>query len=195
MINTFWHTVRLPVDMFRTDIDFERDHMQHWDYLPYKGYKSMTFKLEEFVREEFMSWFWHLGLPLMPWQMLFATAPGYQGYLHKDTHPFQQWNGRHCHATLNYHLTKTTGSLVWYDCPEQGEDWTTESGTPAERYALEGRREIGRWQGPEPALCRVDQAHISDNLMGTEPRVVVSLRFILNPDWDHVLEKLRPWIV
>ncbi len=194
-MSKLWHTVNLPVTMLRSDIDFYNDHMRHWDYAPTGGYKTMTFATEEFVRPEFIEWFWIIGLPLMPRQMLFATAPGYQGYLHKDTHPYDQWNGKHCKATLNYHMTNSPGSLVWYDCPESGEDWITEAQTPAERYSLDNRIEIDRWQGPEPALCRVDLAHAADNLQGLEPRVVISLRFVPNPDWQHVVSKLGPWLV
>ncbi len=193
MNQKLWHTVQLPVSMLREDVDVDKDLISKWDWHE-RQYRTMVVPVQDLVRREFIEWFYHLGLPLLPYQMLFATAPGAEGYLHKDTHPETLWNGKHCKATLNYHLTEYCGSLEWYDCPEPGEDWTTEANTPAERYVRQGHRKIDSWQGPEPALCRVDYAHAADNVLGLGPRVVLSLRFIPNPDWDIVVERMQPWI-
>lgn len=188
-----WHTIQLPLPMLRTDIDFKRDYIDLWNF-DQRPYHTMVFALQELVQQEFIEWFYIQGLPLMPYQMMFATAAGAEGYLHKDTHPMTEWNGKYCRATLNYHMTEHTGSLVWYDCPEAGEDWTTEAGTPAERYSRQNRKELARWSDSRPALCRVDQAHAADNAQSQGPRVVISLRFIPNPDWQHVVTKLQPWL-
>lgn len=194
MYNQLWHTVDLPIQVIRPDINYDYV-ISTFDWQA-TNYKTMYFETGDFCTKEALDWFYKLGLPLMQFGLMFATLPGYQGYLHKDSiHPdLQGWNGTHCKAALNFHITKSTGRLIWYDCPEQGEEWWTEAGTPAERYSLEGRTEITRWQGPDPAICRVDHAHIADNLDGTEPRVVITFRFIPNPDWDLVVRRLQPWI-
>lgn len=191
--NKLWHTVNVPVTMLRKDIDFEKTYSSTWNYGS-TGYKTMTFHTPDLISTEFIEWFYHLGLPLVPIQMMFATAPGYRGYLHKDTHPETLWNGKYCQATLNYHMTDTPGHLVWYDCPEAGVDWITEAHTPAERYSVGNRKELDRWSGPKPALCRVDCAHLADNLLGKQPRIVISIRFMPNPNWEEVVRRLSPWI-
>lgn len=205
-----FYTLKLPVDPWIKGIDVQKDIVDKIDwFLPYRVF---TLDTHEIISDEYQYFIKDLGIKLMPVQLFFACQEGYVGYRHRDIHFHKNWHWGNPYnaAALNYLLTPAIGSLDLWDMDEGGEIVGTEAYL---QHVLESKKrpleyQLGKehsnskimisWTGQEdkaPILIRTEAIHQATNLIGPGPRVVLTLRFQLNPIWWMVRDAFKPYMI
>jgi len=190
-MSQLWYNLNLPANSLNPNsviwssidkIDFVKNN-----------YRQYLIENIHLITPELNDFFNSCDLPLMEHTLLLACNVGCVGFLHKDVHVYQHWNGKYCHGSINFHLTPHYGSLDWFN-KEDGPIEITEVNTPYEVYNDSGEP-IDSWYGPGPALVRTNIAHRANNLLGKGPRFTATLRFDQNPSWEIIVEKLKDYIL
>lgn len=194
-----FYTLNLPVQPFKNDIDVQKDIIDTIDW--YKPYRQWLMKTDDIISKDYKEFIYDLGLKLTSLSLLFGCQQGYQGYRHRDIHPRQDWWYEHSYnsAALNYLLTPATGSLDFWDVDQGGETIVTETKTEYEiGIEHDNSKIITSWTGQDnraPTLIRTEAVHQASNLTGPGPRVVLTLRFELNPIWWMARTAFMPFAI
>jgi hypothetical protein len=190
-MSKLWHHLNFPIP----GIDPNSPVLANINKIDFSknNYRQYLVENKYLITPELNELFNNCGLPLMDHTLLLACNIGALGFLHKDVHVYQEWNGKYCHGSINFHLTPHYGSLDWFN-KDNGPIEITEVNTPYEVFNADGTQ-VDTWPGPGPALVRTDVAHRANNLLGTGVRFTATLRFDQNPDWDVIVKKLKDYIL
>lgn len=194
-----FYTLDLPITPWVDGIDIQKDIIDKIEWTsPYRQWITPT---NELISKDYQYFIKDLGLKLMDGVLLFALQQGHTGYRHRDVHPFTHWHWDDAYnsAALNYLMSPSTGSLDFWDLDRGGDIIEVETKTQYELGIEHKDTEIiSSWTGQDnrvPVLIRTEAPHQAKNLEGPGPRVVLTLRFELNPIWWQVRAAFMPFII
>jgi hypothetical protein len=194
-----FYTLNLPIEPWISGLDIQKDVVDKISW--HKPYRQWLINTPDLISDEYQYFVKDLGLKLMANQLVFACQEGHIGYRHRDIHPYHHWHWDDAYnsAAINYYLTPATGSMDFWDLGRGGEIIEVETRTHYESGTEHNDSKIiSSWTGQDnraPALVRTEAPHQGKNLEGPGPRVVLTLRFELNPIWWQVRAAFMPYII